>query len=342
MDKKIHLAAINSVITTNIKDNKERINTKGVVTWGSDNDYPDYLLSLTNNVTTLRTAINACVDYTLGDGIETIKEDVNDKMSTETFIELLARDYFTYGGMAYNVIRNNMGEPIELHYLDIRHLRMNEDATEFYYSEDWSKCRAVYITLPAFGNAADPSSVCYYKNIETQVYPAPLYSAAVKACEMEARVNEYHLNAINNAFTGSYLISFNNGTPTDDEQSEIERLVNEKFSGYQNAARILCAFNEDKDHSVELHKLDTEDFSEHYQAAIERARNEILCAFRCTPQIIGIPLANMGFNEQEFSAAFKLFARTVIYPAQKKILRFANKAMPIIKGIMPFSIKFVS
>ena len=67
----ISLAAINPYIEKNIISPDE-VDIKGreFVSWGARNDYPDYLLSLYNNVATLRSIINGSIDYVLGDDIK--------------------------------------------------------------------------------------------------------------------------------------------------------------------------------------------------------------------------------------------------------------------------------
>ena len=42
---------------------------KDMVEWGDGNAYPDYILELYNNVTTLRTIINGTVDFICGDEV---------------------------------------------------------------------------------------------------------------------------------------------------------------------------------------------------------------------------------------------------------------------------------
>ena len=59
---------------------------------------------------------------------------------------------------------------------------------------------------------------------------------------------------------GNLIINFNNGEPTDEIREEIERNINEKFSGYQNAGRILISYNADEANKTTIERLDSDDF----------------------------------------------------------------------------------
>ena len=66
----VAFAAIEPYIESNIVSAKEkRLPGKDFVEWGDRNAYPDYLLDLYNNVATLKSIIDGCVDYIAGDDV---------------------------------------------------------------------------------------------------------------------------------------------------------------------------------------------------------------------------------------------------------------------------------
>lgn len=119
---------------------------------------------------------------------------------------------------------------------------------------------------------------------------------------------------------GSYIINFNNGRPEESEMDEIAKNVTEKYSGAQNAARIMVAFNDNQDTAITVTKLEMQDFGENYNTAAKNARQRIFTSFRANPNLFGIPTENLGFSNEEYEAAFKLYNRTQILPVQKKII----------------------
>jgi hypothetical protein len=167
----------------------------------------------------------------------------------------------------------------------------------------------------------------------------PCYAAAVKACETERCVDDFHLNAINNGFTGSYIINFNNGVPEDKIKEEIEEAFNEKFSGHENAGRIGFSWNPNKESATTVEKIEVEDFGEKYKSLESNSRQKIFTAFRANPNLFGIPTESLGFSSEEYESAFRLFNRTMIRPAQKLLAGAYDKIYGR-KGVLtitPFS-----
>lgn len=318
---------------------------KDMVFWGDANNYPDYLLDLYNNVTSLRTIINGTIDFVVGDDVtiaHTLQgENMNNRGDNiRDLVRWMAKDYLLYGGFALLVIRSqDLSRVSELHYIDLRYLRSNKENDVFYYSEEFGKKYRKsdsVITYPKYmPNSDAPASILYYKNVDTQVYSAPLYAASVKACEIERCIDEYHLNAINNGFAGSYIINFNNGVPTDQIKKEIEDNINAKMAGAGNAGRIVLSFNDSKEAQTTIQKVDLQDFGEKYQALAKHSRSQIFSAFRCTPNLFGIPTETTGFSEQEFGEAFRLYNRTQVQPIQRVIADMFDKAYGE-KGVVTF------
>lgn len=343
MTEQYSFAAIDPYGVVDFKDPKETYLDKDntVVGWGDKNDYPDYLLSLYNDVGTLRTIINGCIDYTLGNGVE-----AEGKGSEEVpeLLEQLVRDYWIYGGFCFQVIRNKIKEPSRLVYLDFRNVRSNKKGDLFYYSKDWSKSwgRCKYVTYPKY-NPEDPNQatgLVYFKNVYNQTYPTPVYGAktTIQACEIEKNITLYHYNNIQNGFLGGYVFCFNNGTPTDAIKKEIEKNIMEKYLGASNAGRPLLNFADDKEHGLEVNKLESDDFGDKYSSLTKKSQQELFSAFRASPNLFGLPQEGLGFNNQEYEQTFKLFNRTMIRPLQMKLVSLFGK-QGISVTIKPFSIE---
>ena len=308
---------------------------KDYVQWGKDNQYPEYLYGLFNDVSSLKTIIEGTADYVCGNdvtcNVKGFDVEVNTKGDTmREPVRLLARDYLIYGGFAIQVIRNKIGDIRELYYVDFRYLRSSKKNEVFWYSEEFGKKyvrSSKTVVYPKFirENRDVTSSILYVTNEKSKTYPTPRYSGSIKACEIERNIDSYHLSSLENGFSGSYILNFLNGIPTDEMKAEIEKNVNEKFCGSSNAGRVLINFANGKDNATTLEKLDVQDFGEKYKAAAERAKNQIFTAFRAIPQLFGDMTAATGFNSQEFTESFKVFNRTVCQPIQKTICDSIDK-----------------
>lgn len=356
----IRFAAIDKYIERNIVLPTERkvSRPESMVEWGDCNMYPHYLLSLYRTVPTLASVINGFTDYITGDGasVDFSHQAVppgalnSAGESPEDQIRELARDYATYGGFALQVIRDLSGAVAETYHVPMRFLRTNEDCSVFYYSEKWDRLGrkdvAVYPALMRISEGdteaarAHASSILYVRAFHTETYPAPLYASAVKACEIERNIDDYHLNNLENSFMGSVVVNFNNGVPQDKIKEEIEKDFSEKFSGHANAGRIMFSWNPNRESRTEITTPAVHDFSEKYDALAARSRQQIFTAFRANPNLFGIPTEDKGFSNEEYEESFRLFNRTMIRPAQKLICGAYDKILsrPGAASITPFSL----
>jgi len=324
---------------------------RGFVNYGTNNDYPNFLWDLYSKVTTLRSLIDGCVDYVSGEGVVKAKaSDPKDLKGNEEDDELsslvrsIALDYYVFGGYCIEVLLDSRGSVSRLNPIPFDRVRCSEDKTKLYYSPDFTKKygRVKTIEVPAYDhNDPKPRSFYYVSPSRSGVYPTPIWGSAVNAALIESKVNEFHLNAISNGFTSSAIVTFCNGVPEDEQKREIEKNFNEKFSGSENAGRIVIAFSPDKEHSTEIQSLQTEDYGEKYKSCIERAREELFVAFRATSNLFGLQKEGIGFNTQEYADSFALFNRTVIRPVQKRIERDLEEILEEYNiTIIPFKIEF--
>lgn len=360
----MRFAAIDQIVESHIVLPTEKVaRDKDFVEWGDGNTYPSYLLDLFNNVTTLRSIINGNIDYITGDEVTILplgERFADGVMNTrgDTITEIvrdLAKDYNLYGGFAMQIIRDFNGDVAEVYYIDMRFLRSNKENNVFFYNEHWEKGgRKDVIVYPKYmadlkwetleeeQRNAHTSSILFVKNVHTRVYPSPMYAASIKACELERCIDDYHLNALETGFASSVVINFNNGDPGDEIKDEIEREFNEKFSGHQNAGRIMFSWNKDTESATTITELKAEDFGAKYEALSKNSRQKIFAAFRATPLLFGLVSdANTGFSTDEFEQSFKLYNRTMVRPAQRVIADAFDKIYGA-KGVLtikPFSLE---
>ena len=358
---RISFAAIDPYVDTNIILPVEKfVSAKDLMEWGTRNSYPDCLLDLYNNVPTLRAIINGNIDFIAGDDVSIlpltqhlqngIMNNRGDHIREQ--IKDISKDYEIYGGFALQIIRNLIGEVAEVYYIDMRFLRTNKEGNVFYYCEDWSKSvRKDVVVYPAFmpnlnwdalddeARNRNASSILYVKNIHTQVYPAPLYAASIKACEIERLIDDFHLSDINNHFVSSAIINFNNGIPDDDVKEQIEREFTEKFCGASNGGRTAFSWNPNKESATDIVEFEVKDFGERYKTLSDHSRQQIFTAFRANPNLFGIPTEGNGFANEQYAESFKLYNRTQIKPVQRMIADAYDKiyGQPKVLTIVPFS-----
>lgn len=321
--------------TTIVSETKEIpkpvINTRndGWLTWGADNKYPNYLFNLYENSSQFSAIASTMKDYLLGDEIvnHTSLSTINRKgESFNDLLENIALDYIIYGGYAFQVIRNKNGDIAELNYIDFRTARTNEDEDKVYINTSWKRDivkrgtqTKVYERFSK--GAKQPNSIYYYKGHNTrEVYPVPMYCAAITSLEITTQISTYHLNNLLNNFTPNAIINFNNGDQlAEDVKQEIEDGVKDKFTGTSNAGRFLLSFNPDKEHETTIDRLTDDGLDNKYQNLSSATKGDIYSAFRINEVLVGLN-KDTGFSKTEFSEAFTLYNRTVIKPMQQDLI----------------------
>lgn len=323
-----------------------------IVSYGKDNAAPTLFKRCYKESATLSAIINGSVNYICGDDVivneqaSSMSEQVNRKgMTMRQFVANIAQSYLLYGGFAFQIIYSKIGVPIEFYPLDFSKCRTNEDGTKIFYSKKtWGK----YTTKASVYDAYNPkkikdTQVFYYKgDFTSNVYPLPPYYAALKDILTEIECANYSLNSVSNGFAAKHIINIPEaGNLTDEQKRDIEKAIKTKFCGSDADANFMLFWN-DGEQSLDVKKIEGDDSPERYITIKKDARSNIYAAMRCTPNLFGLPTETTGFNNQEYSSAFKLYQRTVISPIQKIIIESISKIFYAKDAIdiKPFSIKF--
>lgn len=299
--------------------------SKGFVTFGEGNAYPDFLFNCYSDCSHLQSIILGLIDYVCAAGMDNqdLEKRVINKKG-ETLIELVKQvvaDYLIFGAFAIQIIRDKGGRITELLWIDCRRVRLDEEGEVVYYRKDWTKYGREMKKYDRWQRDKKfDNCIFYYKRPAARgVYGLPMWSSVVKDVTTAIEISKFHLSAILNNFVASAVINFNNGVPTKDEQKMIERKINDKFSGSTNAARMLVSFNNNKDQAVTIARVPEDNFDQKYQALSKSTKENIFVAFRAQPQLFGTDPDRTGFNSQEYQESFKLFKKTVVAPIQSEI-----------------------
>lgn len=351
MDEKLRFGIYDStakVVPTFV----EKDTNRPFLSYGNDNRFPQYLWDLYLRSALLQSIVDGTQNYVLGNGInynenaiiQKLSEEANkDGETLEDVIKKATADYLIFGGFALQVINNKLGEISEIYWLDFRNVRLNKDGDKAYYSDDWVKHANDYIVYDIFNpNVKQKSSVFYFKGHVTRgVYPVPRYSGALHAIETSTEISKFHLNSILNNFSGNFIINFNNGAPSPEVQEEIERKVKAKFGGADNAGKFMISFNDSKENGVSVERIQDDNFDKKYENLRTDTYKEIFIAFRAIPQLFGYDLENVGFNQQEYDSAFKLYNKTTVQPIQRDLQRVFNRIFGVEDSLsfIPFSLE---
>lgn len=337
---KVCFAALDPYLETAIPAPVQKeVSGKGYIPYGTDNLYPMYLLSLYEDCSTLKAIIDGNVDYVMGDDFA-LAADIEKSYLADLLREVM-RDWYIFGYAFIQVIRNPFGEVVDLVHLPAEYVRTDKEHQAFWYCEKWrGSGTANAVIYPAFMAEARQDSSVLMLGGGRGTYPAPLWSAAVKDVEMERKIEEFHLNELKNNFLSSLLINFCQGQVDDKVKEDIEREITEKFSGVENAGRILLSFSESVANRTTVDRLSSDSFDTRYQALATRTREQIFIAFKAQPILFGLTSeSNTGFSTTEFGDLFRLYSKVMISPRQDMLKRAFSKIYGgDVLTIQPFTI----
>lgn len=321
---------------------------KDYLYYGENNLFPYEVYNLYEKSSIMTAVVGTMVDFICGNEIinNTGFEYLNRNGDTlEDLVRKCAIDYSLFGGFAFQIIRTKSLEKVaEINWLDMRHIRVDKDETTAWYCDWSSKKKKQPVKYPLYiRGAKQPNSIYYFKGKLTRTqYPLPMYIGSLTALQVSTEIDNYQLHNILNNFCPNAIINFNNGQNLgEDEIEEIENKVYDKFSGTNNAGKIMLSFNDDQEHGTTIERLADDQLENKYNQLVDTTANSIYSGFRINPILVGVNKTNSGFTEQEFSNASKLYNKTVIYPLQKQLIDGFEKVFG--KGCMeikPFEIKF--
>jgi len=317
------------------------------IEYGEDNNYFGYLQDRINGSPTNNAIVNGISQMIFGKGLDATDsllkpEDYSQAMLLfdDDTVERLCYDLKAMGQCALQVVYSiDRSRIIECNHFPIETLRSgkcNEDGDVqfYYYAEDWTKVNRQNKPqpIPAFGTTnGGEDEILYIKPYKTGFYYySPVdYQGGLQYCELEEEISNYHLNNIMNGLAPSMLINFNNGTPTEDEQREVERSIQAKFSGTSNAGRFILSFNDSNNYGATITPVQLSDAHNQYQFLSDESMRKIMVSHRViSPMLLGIK-DNTGFgnNAEELKTATILMDNTVIRPFQNLIIKNFNEVL---------------
>lgn len=314
------------------------------VSYGADNRYPAHLLSLLNTSAKHNAIVNGKANFIAGKGIVfeddtkqyLVEESINRNGETiNDILDKVALDIETFGGCYLEVIYNPFGSATSLYHIDYNKVRSNVDNTYFYISDQWdSKQKPDDIEgIAAFDeNNKSGKQIIYIKEYRPGVdtYTLPTYQGAMNYIELDVAVSEFHLNAIHNGMMPSKLISFNNGTPSEEEQRTIERRMRDKFAGEANAGKFIINFNNDPAKAPTVLDLSASDLDKQFDLLNKTIQQEIFSGHRITSaSLFGIATEGALGARNEMRTAYEIFQNTYVNGKQQFIERWFGYILPL-------------
>ena len=318
------------------KSDAEKIDRKGWVNYGADNDFPQYIRDLSHESPVHGSLTVAIGDMIAGKGIQSEQYQAElDALNIDHLTYACSHDLKVFGGFYIEVIWSNDRTMIsKLNAIPFEECRIaidQEDESEIgiFHSYDWSNARKKKNTpefIPKYNyltREVEPRQIYWcFTYTGSDVYPRPDYWSAINYIELDKQISIFHINQILNGLFPSTIINFYNGQATPEQKQQMMMDWENKMSGARNAGKVVMFFNEREQPKTEITPFPVNDADKQYQLMNDTATQKIITAHRVTtPLLFGIREGGTGFgsNKDEMATGLEIFNNQVIQPYQHKI-----------------------
>jgi hypothetical protein len=317
------------------KSDAERVDRKGWVNYGADNDFPQYLRDLSHESPVHGSLVVAIGDMIAGKGIESEQYQAElDALDIDALTYACSHDLKLFGGFYIEVIWSNDRTVIsKLNAIPFEECRIavnQDDDSEIgiFHSYDWSNTRKKKNTpefIPKYNyltREAEPRQIYWcFTFTGSDTYPRPDYWSAINYIELDKQISIFHINQISNGLFPSTIINFYNGQATPEQKQQMMMDWENKMSGARNAGKVVMFFNERDQPKTEITPFPVNDADKQYQLMDTTATQKIITAHRVTtPLLFGIrETSGFGSNKDEMTTGLEIFNKQVIEPYQEKI-----------------------
>tara|TARA_Y100001937_G_scaffold74546_1_gene101442 strand:- start:3361 stop:5187 length:1827 start_codon:yes stop_codon:yes gene_type:complete len=319
-------------------------NKDNYVTYGTNNDYYDFLIERYKNSATNNAIINNISKFVYGKGLNATdaSKKPNEYAQLITLLDKdelkkVILDFKMLGQAAFQVHYSKDRKKIaKVYHMPIQ-LIAPEKCDEYgnikgyYYSDNWKDTKKFPPKrISAFGTSKDEVEILCFKNytVGMKYFGCVDYVGALAYCTLEEEISDYLINEVQNGFSGTKVVNFNNGIPTEEQQNIISNKVMSKITG-SHGQKVIVAFNSDETSKTTIDDIQLNDAPDHYTYLSEECLRKIMLGHNVTsPLLFGIANAN-GFssNADELKNSSILFENLNIKPMQGVIIDAINKIL---------------
>ena len=308
------------------------------VAYGSDNNYYQYLIDLFTNSATNNAIIGGVSSMIYGKGLDALDSSTKTEeyaamrsIFSNDCLRKVSLDLKLLGEASFQVTYKDKRVYKAEHFprQTLRAEKCNEEGKieAYYYFPDWSNIKPAdkpkRIAAFGCGNGTEPEVKIAKRYVSGFDYYAPVdYQGGLAYAELESEVSDYLINDVQNGFSGTKVVNFNNGIPDQDQQLSIKNDVMRKLTG-SRGEKVIIAFNNNSESKTTIDDVPLNDAPAHYEYLSTECSNKLMVAHRITsPLLLGIRTGNSGLgnNADEIKTASLLFNNVTIRPYQDLLI----------------------
>lgn len=339
----VHIVNLSSYNRPKVKEDKK----KEWVAYGEDNNYYQYLIDLYVNSSTNNAIINGVSNMIYGKGLDALDSSTktNEYAALRSIfhnecLKKVGLDLKMLGEAAFQVLYKD-GQVVRAEHFPRQTLRAekyNEDGDieAYYYHPNWGKMKNTEkperIAAFGHGNGKEPEIKIVKKYVSGyDYYCPPDYMGSIAYAELESNISDYLINDVQNGFSGTKVVNFNNGVPDREKQMQIKNDVMSKLTG-SLGEKVIIAFNNSAESKTTIDDVPLNDAPAHYEYLSSEAARKLMVGHRVTsPLLLGIRDGNngLGNNADEIKTASLLFNNITIRPYQDLIIECIDAILAV-------------
>jgi len=333
-DGGLHIVNLSTYNRPEISEDKR----KEWVAYGSDNNYYQYLIELFTNSATNNAIIGGVSSMIYGKGLDALDSSTKTEeyaamrsIFSNDSLRKVSLDLKLLGEASFQVTYKDKKVYKAEHFprQTLRAEKCNDEGKieAYYYSPDWANIKPSdkpkRIAYFGYGNGTEPEIKIAKRYISGYDYYCPVdYQGGLAYAELESEVSDYLINDVQNGFSGTKVVNFNNGIPDQDQQLSIKNDVMRKLTG-SRGEKVIIAFNNNAESKTTIDDVPLNDAPAHYEYLSTECSNKLMVAHRITsPLLLGIRTGNngLGNNADEIKTASLLFNNVTIRPYQDLLI----------------------
>ncbi|MBP9688483.1 MAG: hypothetical protein KBE91_02655 [Bacteroidia bacterium] len=325
--------------------------SKNYIKYGSDNLFPNYIVSLYKEHPEHRTIVNSKSMYLTGKGIKPVNE--NDATDLSNVIKLLNKNgsieninfqiglsFEMFNGVYFEIINNAFKKPIQINLLNPALVRFSECKTKIYYSKDWSKDRngceiSQYINGKSIKGFVKFEFYTPSTNQYDGIYPQPQYLGVTKEIQTDIDISTFNKNYVANGFSASTIITFFNGELDNPTKAKIKERVTSTYNGVENAGKTFINYVDKDGKAAEVTSMNIDDLDKKFEFTSKRCMQKIVSGHDIkNADLFGIKISDGGLiaNRVNLLDSQELFVKSYVEPRQELVKSMYRRLTSIVCG----------
>jgi len=308
------------------------------VGYGDENNHYRWLIDRYRNSATNNAVINNIGRLIYGRGLHAIDAArkpsqyaaMKSLLSSEDLRKVCIELYMLGAGHFQVHYDDKHTKIVKIYHIETEYIRpekCNEDGdiTGYYYSDNWEDIRKYPPRrIPAFGTSKDKIEIYCVKpySVGMKYFGEVAYQGGLPYAILEEEIADFLINDVQNKFSGTKVVNFNNGIPAEQQQEDISRKVISKLTG-STGQKVIVAFNNNAESKTTIDDIPLDDAPQHYEYLSKEAEQKILISHNViSPMLVGVVTDNQGFssNADEIEISAKYFHNIAIRPFQDLII----------------------